>query len=173
MLIFYMKKALFLLASLLFVGVLAIYSYKEGDMKAKVRLGESSSMDDIRITQKKEGAVKWVLYSKKAVFVTDNEVKLTSVQIRFPEKELSLTSERGAYDIGKRNLTIEGNIKASTKDYDIIASTLLWDSSRNELLSDREVRIVGKRFFVEGGGMVATSDSAKLHNKVKAVFDEK
>ncbi|MFO0752633.1 MAG: LPS export ABC transporter periplasmic protein LptC [Thermodesulfovibrionales bacterium] len=168
-----MKKALFLLALLLFVGVLAIYSYKEGDMKAKVRLGESSFMDDIRITQKKEGAVKWIVQSKKAVFVTDNEVKLTSVQIRFPEKDLSLTSERGAYDIGRRNLTIEGNIRASTKDYDIIASTLFWDSSKDEILSDREVRIVGKRFFVEGGALVATADSARLHNKVKAVFNGK
>ncbi|MCC6346827.1 MAG: LPS export ABC transporter periplasmic protein LptC [Nitrospirales bacterium] len=168
-----MKKTLFLLASLLFVGVLAIYSYKEGDMKAKVRLGESSFMDDIRITQKKEGVLKWELQSKKAVFVTDNEVKLTSVQLRFPEKELSLTSERGAYDIDKSNLTIEGNIRASTKDYDIIASTLFWDSSRNEILSDREVRIVGKRFFVEGGALAATADSAKLHNRVKAVFNGK
>lgn len=173
MLIFYMKKMLFLLAFLVFFSVLAIYSYREGDMKAGVRLGETSSMEDIAISQKKEGELKWTLRSKTAVFVTDNDVKLDGLTIQFPEDGLTLTAKGGRYDIDKRNLTIEGNIKASTEDYDILATTLFWDASKNELLSDKKVQIVGKSFFVEGDNLVATTDTAKLTNNVKAVFNGK
>ncbi|MCL4491554.1 MAG: LPS export ABC transporter periplasmic protein LptC [Nitrospirae bacterium] len=165
-----MKKILFLLAFVCFFTVLAIYSNREGDIKTKVQLGGNSYMDDVSITQKKNGIVKWLLKSRKAVFLNDNDVKLTALQITFPEKELTLTSESGMYDIEKRNLKIENNIKASTKDYDIVASTLFWDASKNELLSDEKVRIIGKKFFVEGDNLTATTDNAKLNNNVKAIF---
>lgn len=165
-----MKKALFLLVFLFFFAVIAIYSAREGDMKTGLRLGSNSYMDDVVIVQKKEGAVKWILSSRKAVFVTDKDVKLTALKIIFPEKELTLTSDGGMYDIDKRDLKIEDNIKASTKDYDIVASTLFWDSAKNELLSDRKVQIIGKKFHVEGDNLTATTDKAKLNENVKAVF---
>lgn len=166
-----MKKMLFLPAFLLFFSVVLYYSYREGDMKAGVRLDDHSYMEDVGITQKKKGEVAWALQSKNAVFVTDNDVDLKDMTIRFPEKGLTLTSEGGRYDIGKRNLAINGNIRASTDTYVILAAALLWDGAKNELFSDKKVRIIGKRFVVEGDTLTATSDIAKLTNNVKAVFD--
>lgn len=168
-----MKKILFGLASLFLFAVLALYMNQDRDIKAGLDLGASSSMDDIRITQKKSGVVSWILDAKKAVFVSETDVKLAGLRIEFPEKELTLTSDGGLYDIENRDLKIDGNISASTKNYDILASTLSWDSSKNEVVSDRKVRIVGKKFTVEGDNLAACGNKAKLSRNVRAVFDGK
>lgn len=165
-----MKKMLFVAVSLFLLSVLAVYLNQEKDARVKLRLGDNSYMDDVSITQKKEGIVKWILRAEKAVFVTNNDVKLDSLKIIFPEKELTLTSNGGMYDIDNRNLKIDGNINASTKDYEIVANTLFWDSSKNEILSDEKVQIVGKKFFAEGDNLTATTDKATLNKNVKAVF---
>lgn len=168
-----MKKTVFLAVAVLFFVVLALLSEREGDIKTKIKLGDNSYMDDVAITHKKDGAVKWTLSAKKAVFVTDNDVALTDLTISFPEKELTLTSDEGTYDMAQRDLKIEKNIKAAGRNYDIVAETLFWDSSRNELLSDDTVRIVGRKFYVEGDHLVATTDKAILQNNVKAIFQGK
>lgn len=168
-----MKRILFLCAILALFSVLAIYLNQEKFIDTKLRLGDNSYMDDVSITQKKEGVVKWIVNTQKAVFLNSNDVKLADLKIVFPEKDLTLTSDGGLYDIENRNLTIEGNIKASTKDYDIVANTLFWDSSKNEILSDEKVQIVGKKFFVEGDKLTATTNKARLDKNVKAVFNGK
>jgi LPS export ABC transporter protein LptC len=168
-----MKKILFLSVAVFLFTILAVYLNQDKDAVTKLRLGDNSYMDDVRITQKKEGVIKWILGAKKAVFVTSNDVKLADLKITFPEKELVLTSNEGMYDMESRNLKIEGNIKASTKDYDIVATTLFWDSTKNEVFSDEKVYIVGKKFFVEGDNLTATADKARLDKNVKAVFYEK
>lgn len=147
-----------------------VYLNQEKDAKIKLRLGDNSYMDEVSITQKKAGLVKWILNSEKAVFLTNNDIKLDNLKIIFPEKELTLVSNGGIYDIESRNLKIDGNINAFTRDYEIVASTLFWDSSKNEILSDKKVQIVGKRFFAEGDTMTATTDKATLNKNVKAVF---
>ncbi len=165
-----MKKLSFAAAALMLLSVLVFYLSQDKDAKIKLRLEDNSYMDNVRIIQKKEGAVKWVLDAKKAVFLTANDIKLHSMKIFFPEKELVLTSNSGLYDVDNKSLKIEDNIKASTKDYDIVATTLFWDSSRNELLSDEQVHITGKRFSAVGDTMTATTDKAILNKNVKAVF---
>jgi LPS export ABC transporter protein LptC len=165
-----MKKMLFAGASLFLLSVLIVYLNQEKDAKIKLRPGDNSYMDDVSITQKKAGVVKWMLSAKKAIFLTGNDVKLDNLKIIFPEKELTLTSNGGMYDIENRNLKIDGNINAFTMDYEIVASTLFWDSSKNEIVSDEKVKIVGKKFFAEGDNLTATTDKATLNKNVRAVF---
>lgn len=165
-----MKKLLFIVASLFLLTVLIVYLNQEKDAKVKLRLSDNSYMEGVSITQRKEGRVKWILNAEKAVFLTANDVELDKLKIVFPEKELTLTSSSGMYDIEKRNLKIDGNINASTKDYDIVANTLFWDSSKNEIFSDKKVQIMGKKFFAEGDTLTATADKATLNKNVRAVF---
>ncbi|BCB96962.1 hypothetical protein JZK55_18840 [Dissulfurispira thermophila] len=165
-----MKKILFVFASLFLLTVLIMYVDQEKDTKVKLRVEDNSYMDKVSITQKKAGLVKWILNAEKAVFLTSSDVKLDNLKIIFPEKELTLTSSSGMYDIENKNLKIDGNINAFTKDYEIVASTLFWDSSKNEILSDEKVQILGKRFFAQGDAMTATTDKATLNKNVKAIF---
>lgn len=167
---FNMKKLMFTVSFLFLLIVIIVYLNHEKETRFKLSVNDNSYMDDISITQKKEGMVKLTLNAKKAVFVTDNDVMLADLKIVFPEKSLTLTSKEGMYDIESRNLKINGNINASTKDYDIVADTLIWDSSRSEIFSDKKVQIRGKKFFAEGDNLTATSDKAILNKNVKAVF---
>lgn len=149
---------------------LIVYLNQEKEANLKLNVSDNSYMDDVSITQKKDGKVKLALNAKKAVFITNNDVMLADVKIVLPEKSLTLTSKEGMYDIESRNLKMDGNINASTKDYDIVADAIIWDSSRNEIFSDKKVRIIGKKFFAEGDNLTATSDKAILNKNVKAVF---
>ena len=168
-----MKKILFVAASVFLFYVLAILFNQEKDLKVRVGLGDNSYMDEVTITQKKEGVINWIIDARKALFLSETDISLNDLKIVFPEKELTLTSEGGLYDARGRTLKMDGNIRASAKDYDIIARSLFWDSSTDEITSDSRVQIRGKRFFVEGDRLTATSDKAKLTNNVKAVFDGK
>ncbi len=155
---------------MVFFAVIALLLEREGEFKPKVNLSENSYMDDVNITQRKDGVVKWIMASKRAIFVNDNDVKLLGLKITFPEKELVLNSDGGLYDIEKRNLKIEGHIKASTKDYDIVTNQLFWDAEKDWLFSDQRVQIIGKKFYVEGDDLNATNDKATLNKNVKAIF---
>jgi LPS export ABC transporter protein LptC len=165
-----MKKLMFIISSLFLLIALMVYLNQEKEAKFKLSVGDNSYMDDVSIIQKKEGMVKLALNAKKAVFITSNNVTLADLKIEFPEKSLTLTSKEGMYDIESRNLKMSENITASTKDYDIVAETLFWDSSKSEIFSDKRVQITGKKFFAEGDNLTATSDKAILNKNVKAVF---
>lgn len=168
-----MTKIWFLLTLLFFLTVLAIYINQESDISLKLKPAEGSYMDNISIKQTNNGIVKWLLDARKAVFINDANVQLSELTVTFPEKGLVLTADSGKYDVDRRNLDIRDNIKASTKDYDIVAKQLFWDSSSNELVSDDKVKIIGKRFSVEGDRLTASPGKARLSHNVKAVFDGK
>ncbi len=166
-----MKKVLFLLSGVGLLAILTIFYFQDTDIKKGFRLGENSYMEDVEIVQKKGGETSFTMNAQKAVFETASDVRLSALKIYFPEKDLTLTSDGGLYNIEKKDLDIEGNIKASTKTYDIMATKLHWDALKNQLFSDDKVTIVGKKFHIEGENLIATSDKATLHKNVKAVFD--
>ena len=165
-------STIFLLVFISFFIVIAMLFEREGEFRPKVSLTDNSYMDGVNIIQRKGGEVKWTLGSKKAIFIDDNNVRLIALNITFPEKGLTLISDGGMYDMGKRNLKIDGHITASTKDYDIVTPALFWDSSKNELFSDQKVQIIGKnkKFYVEGDDLNAANDKATLNKNVKAIF---
>jgi LPS export ABC transporter protein LptC len=168
-----MKKVLFLLSGVGLVAILTLFFLQDSDIKGRFNLGDNSYMEDVDIVQKKGGETSFTVNAKKAVFVTASDVQLTALTIFFPEKDMTLTSESGLYNTESRDLKIEGNIKASTTDYDILTTKLRWDAAKNQLFSDDKVTIVGKRFYVEGEDLTATNDLATLHKNVKAVFNGK
>lgn len=130
-------------------------------------------MEDVSIVQKKGGVTSFVVNAKKAIFMTASDVQLTALNMFFPEKAMTVTSDSGLYNTESKDLKIEGNIKATTKDYDILTKKLHWDAAKGQLFSDDKVTIVGKRFYVEGDDLSATNDAATLHKNVKAVFNGK
>ncbi len=165
-----MKKILLLFSALSVLAVLTVYAKQESNLNANIIFSEDPSMSEVTITQKKEGVVNWILKSEKALFLNSKDIKLDGLEMMFPQKDLVLTSNSGFYDTETKNLKIDGDIKASSKNYEIVTAKLFWDSANNRLVSDAKVRINGKSFFVEGDNMTATTDRAKLDSNVKAVF---
>jgi len=160
-----------LLSGVGFLAILTLFFFQDSDIKGRVRISENSYMEDVSIIQKKGGETSFVVDARKAVFMTASDVQLTALKIFYPEKALTLTAENGLYNTESQDFKIEGNIRAVTKDYDIVTTKLHWDATKNLLRSDDKVSIVGKRFYVEGESLTATSNTATLHKNVKAVFN--
>lgn len=136
----------------------------------KVTIGATPFMEDVSIKQRKEGAVSLMLNARKAEFISSSDVRLLNLTMVFPEKGLTLVSDRGLYNMKDKRLRIDGGVRASTSSYTINASSGQWDSVRKELTSSEKVTIDGQRFQVQGDGLEATTDRAKLTGNVKAVF---
>ncbi|MCL0084635.1 LPS export ABC transporter periplasmic protein LptC [Thermodesulfovibrionales bacterium] len=166
-----MKMLLIVFLSLLVVFV--FYLNHERDTRVNFQLEGKSHIYGVNITQKKRGATNWMLNAEKALFLSDVDIELSKLKMTFPEKGLVLTSDSGIYNVKSRNLEIIGNIIASTESYDILATTLFWDSSENKLFSDYKIQIVGRGFFITGDSLAATTDKMKLRKNVRAVFYEK
>lgn len=165
-----MKRWIPAIAFLICLSFFFIFFERERGYDIGFKISENSFMDDVKIIQNREGTTKLTLSAEKAIFVTDNDIKLDKLTMTFPERDLTLTAKGGIYNLKKRDLKIDGDINAYTKDYQIIADTILWDSSKNGIISDKKIKIVGKKFIAEGDSLEATADNATLRRNVKAVF---
>jgi LPS export ABC transporter protein LptC len=167
-----MKRWFLLFPSLALFIVVVFFTGYEREPSPKLRLADSSKMEGITITHKKNGDLKWTLQAKSAVFVNEREVKLSGITVGLPAKGMTLTSDLGTYFMDEKDLVIDGSVRASTDAYEILAGSLQWDADKNEIHSDRKVTIVGKTFTVEGEGLVATTDRATLNRNVRVVFHD-
>lgn len=165
-----MKKGLIIGAVFILVMSFVLFTDNEKEYDVKIRLGDSSFMDNVSITHRRDGIVKLYVNAEKAVFSSDDEVQLNGLKMIFPEKGLTLFSSGGLYNLKTKDLKIDGDIKAYTKDFEIFADNLLWDSSKNEIASNKRIRIVGKNFSAEGNSLEAIADKATLRENVKAIF---
>jgi len=173
MVILGMKKVLLLFSAVGLLAIVTLFFFQDSDLKGRFRLGDNSYMEDVSIVQKKGGATSFVVNAQKAIFVNASDVQLTALNMFFPEKAMTVTADSGSYNTETKDLKIEGNIKAKTKDYDIVTKKLHWDAVKGLLVTDDKVTILGSRFYVEGDDLTATNDSATLHKNVKAVFNGK
>jgi LPS export ABC transporter protein LptC len=168
-----MKRWLPIGASLVILALFLIFLNQEKDYDIKSAISENAFMDNVSIIQRKEGAIKLALSAEKAIFVTNHDIELNKLSMEFPEKGLILNANSGIYNIETKNLKIDGTINARTKDYQVIADTILWDSTKNEIVSNKKIKIIGKKFFAEGDSLEATADRATLKRNVKAIFHGK
>jgi LPS export ABC transporter protein LptC len=165
-----MMKGVIISALFIFVISLILYANYEKNYDVKLRVSDNSFMDNVSIIQRRDGIVKLSVNAEKAVFILDDEVQLNRLTMTIPEKGLTLSSSSGLYNLKTKDLKMVGDIKAYTKDFEIFAENLLWDSSRNEVTSDKRIRIVGKNFSAEGNSFEAIADKATLKENVKAIF---
>jgi len=171
---FIMRKMLFLLA---LIGLLTVtyYYFQDGDFRPKYQLSDNSYMEKVNIIQKKAGQTRIVVNAEKAIFETDTDVKLVTMTLYFPEKELTLIADAGYYNTKTKDVVVEGDIKANTKGYDIVTNKFRWDAAKSELISNDKVVIAGKggKFYMEGDTLTAHGDKATLRKNVKAIFKGK
>lgn len=164
------KGTLFVVTLLIFVVALWFVSNKDPNFKAPGTVMEASVMEDVVIEQKKAGQVKWRLSAKKAYHMSNDDVRLSDVSISMPEKNLVIKTDEALYSLSKRDFSVPGEVKVYSKDYDIVGSKLHWDASRSLLTAERDIKIVGQSFILEGDDLNATTDRATLNKNVRATF---
>ncbi len=160
-------------AVVLLFSALISYLIQDTNTNTKILFDDGSYMDDVSIVQKRKGSAQWMVYAKKAVFLNNTDVILSDLKIMFPERGLTINSSEGLFNIESKDLEIKDNVKAFANDYEIEASMLRWDSSRNEVISDNKVQVRGKGFFLEGDSFRSSSDKVVVNKNVKAVFHGK
>lgn len=170
---FFMKTVLLIGLSVLFFGILFLMLGTGKDMNGDFKISMGSFIEDITITQKKNGLPVWTLSAGKANFSEDeSQAQLSNVNIVLPENGVVLYADRGVYNLSDRSFTTDSVVKAEAKDYTITTDSLNYDISSGKIKTDGRIVVEGKGFRVEGMGM--KSDSAqevKILRDVKATFN--
>ncbi len=165
-----MKKNIFLLVfiiALLFV----IFSSMERESPLKVKVGlEGSTFRELQLTQKREGHIKLVLNSKEALLHRGGQlVELRDLTILIPEREFKVFAQKGLYNLETGDFSLREMIEGISKNFKIRTEEANWDYKNKILLSEKPIRIEGKRFTIEGNAGKANESLIELKKGVKAI----
>jgi LPS export ABC transporter protein LptC len=170
---FFMKKVLLIGLSVLFFGILFLMLETGKDMNGEFKIAMGSFIEDITITQKKNGLTVWTLWADKANFSEDeSRAELSDINIVLPDNGLLLYADSGVYNLSDRSFTTDSIVKAEGKDYKITTDSINYEISSGKIETAGRVIVEGRGFRVEGRGM--KSDSAEevtILNDVKATFN--
>jgi LPS export ABC transporter protein LptC len=169
-----MKKVLMIGLSVLLFGSFVLMLRTGREMNGDLQISGGSSIEGIKILQKKNGATVWTLTADKADFIEgDNKAELSNVRMIIPKNSLVLHANKGIYDLSDKSFKTECVVKADTKDYNIVADSMDYDVSSGRIKTGGLVKLESKRLTVEGKGMDADQGEVKVFNNVTATFNKK
>lgn len=168
-----MKKVLLIGLSVLFFSVLFLMLRPGKEIPVDFNIAGGSFLEDVQITQKKNGVAVWTLTASNAHFLGDeNRAELSNISMALQKNGIVLHSEKGIYNLSDRSFTTDHIIKAEGKNYTINADSVDYDIASGKIRTDGRITVEGKGFKVEGKGMNADSaQKVKILHDVKATFD--
>ena len=167
------KKLLFLALSIAALTFFALIRSEKGG-KIDVQLSGDSFFEGLKIVNKKNGRTDWVLLAKRADITKDGkEAVLTGVEMNLESRGMTVTAEKGLYNMETRQISVEGVLRANNKNYVLTTSRARIDSSKGNFDTADDVKIEGRKFEVEGKGMQADNNQHKVRilKNVKATFN--
>lgn len=160
-----------MLCSILFLALALIFLSDSKEVE-KISVSKGNSyIEGLKIANKKDGNEVWVLNAKRAdIIESENKAKLYDIVMEVKQNGLIVKSENGIYDISNKSLALKSTITAETNDYTIITDTVEWTPD-GEIKTGSDVRVISKKFSVEGEGMCADSgQKVRILKNVKAIF---
>lgn len=166
-----MKKKLLFAGSIFFLLVVFFFSTKRAAEK-DILLAQNSFIDGLEIINKKDGNKVWTLSAERAdIMESEDKALLSNISMTIEDKGMTIQAPDGVYDLAQKDLSLNGQIIAITKDYTITADSVEWNQSREEIIAKGNVKIEGKKFNVEGSGLEADSgQKMRILKNVKATF---
>jgi LPS export ABC transporter protein LptC len=167
-----MKKKVLPLISLLLLSLVFLFLGNNRELDKALLLKGGSFLEGLKIIHKKNGTSMWTLNASRADIIEGSErVRLNDVVLTVENKDMTIYSPEGFYNMGSRDLTLNGKIKAVSKGYTIITEAVEWNQSKGEIKTKEAVKIESKKFNVEGVGMEADSkQKVRILKNVKATF---
>ncbi|MFZ3122838.1 MAG: LPS export ABC transporter periplasmic protein LptC [Thermodesulfovibrionales bacterium] len=167
-----MKRKSLLVLSLLSLLALFLLLGNNRELEKDLLLKGGSFLEGLKIVHKKNGTSMWTLNASRADIIEGSDrVKLNDVVLRVENKEMTIYSPEGFYNMESRDLTLNGKIRAVSKGYTIITESVEWNQSKGEIKTKEAVKIESKKFNVEGVGMEADSEQkVRILKNVKATF---
>lgn len=169
-----MKKAILIVISIIFLFTLVILikTGKEGDVR--ISLKNDSTIEDIKILQKRNNETTWVLTASKADLIGDiDKAELKDVKIYFEKDGVMFYAKDGLYDLKTKSFTTDSIVNAESKDLKITANAIDYNINDRKLKTDGKVKVSGKNFEIDGVGMVTEKNQKVILEKdVTAIFNK-
>jgi LPS export ABC transporter protein LptC len=168
-----MKKSMLLVLSVALFSMLFFMLKDKKETKVNILQQGGSFIEGLRLVHRKNGNIDWTLTARRAD-ITDKGDKalLSGVEMQIEKKGITVSADKGTYNMTERDLTLDGGVVARGDGYSIFSDHVQYDGGSGILESDCGVEIKTKRFTVEGSGMDADSAGrkVKIRKDVKAVF---
>jgi len=147
--------------------------YKQDGIKLQPSF-QTSAMKNLHLTHREDNQVTWELSAQEAVFpVGAKEILLKSMGIRINRTpEIYLTGESGVYEFEKGEVFLGKSVELIVKNTTFTSDTLRWDSTKELITTEDDVRYSGNNFLVEGTGLAASikEEKVRILKNVKATF---
>ncbi|NWF98204.1 MAG: LPS export ABC transporter periplasmic protein LptC [Nitrospirae bacterium] len=169
-----MSKVLLILISLLLISSLFL-AFKTGkDNIGDIRTKSSSSIEDLKIIQKKNGNTLWMLTAKNAdIIEKENIAELKDITLVLSQQDVSIIASKGVYDFKDKSFTTDKAVKAVGKNYKILADSIEYEIKSGDMKTDGEIRVEGKGFSIEGKGLqTEANQKVRVLKDVKATFQK-
>jgi len=126
----------------------------QSDLPRNTVQESSSEMDGIQLKHIQNGITEWSASISNATFGPNNDdAFLNDVHFYFNSQGIQIDADRGLYDLVQDDLTLEGNVKASSNEMVMYIDSISWSSTRHDLVSESPVLIEGRTFSVRGKGL--------------------
>ena len=138
-----------------------------------VQPSSDSYFEGVKIVNKKDGVMQWVLTASRADLSKDGrEALLSGVEMKLEKKGISVSAKKGLYDMETKKVTVDGVITARNDNYVITTSQAHIDGDGETFETESDVTVEGRKFSLEGKGMIADNSEQKVRilNNVKATF---
>lgn len=169
-----MKKFMFVVLSALLFSVFIFMVKSEKESRTNIQLKDDSFIEGLKIIHKNNGKSDWTLIAKKADFQEhENLAYLDDVQITMQGKNMTIFADKGQFNMSNKNLSVNGNIIAKSKDYSITTEHVSLDSKAGTISSDGNITLKGKKLDLQGKGISINNKDQKVRilKDVKATFN--
>jgi LPS export ABC transporter protein LptC len=162
-----------ILSVVLVIGTLVVLNFDGNKVKINPSY-KTSSMNDLFLTHKDNGVIKWELSADKALMpVGKKEIYLNDLKLKINRKtNIFLTSGSGLYEVEEENITLHKPVELKMKDMIFKTTTIKWNSADEFITTDDAVQFIGNKFRIAGKGLTAQlgKEQVRIMNDVKAVF---
>lgn len=169
-----MRKIILIIISLifLFTFILLLKTGKEGDIR--ISLKKDSSIEEIKILQKRNNETTWVLTASKADFIGEiDKAELKDVKIYFEKDGVMFYAKDGVYDFKTKSFTTDSIVNAESKDFKITANAIDYNIDDRRLKTGGKVKVSGRNFEIDGVGLVTDKNQKVILEKdVTAIFNK-
>lgn len=123
-------------------------------------------------TSQIEHDIEWTAEIKVAHFHKgDTDASLQDVSITYPDRDVTLISDGGHYDLKTGKVELTGNVTGKGKGFTFRSEELKYDSTDDMIRTSKGVIIKGKDYSITGdSGKMKGSDKMEVKGNVKAIF---
>ena len=165
---------MFVVLSALLFSIFIFMVKSEKESRTNIQLKGDSFIEGLKIIHKNQGKPDWTLIAKKADFQEhENLAYLDDVQITLEGKNMTISADKGQFNMSNKNLSVDGNIIAKSKNYSITTEHVSLNSETGTISSDGNISLKGKKLNLQGKGISInnTEQKVRILKDVKATFN--